>query len=147
MNEIKKVNEIKKFLRDEGRFFSQQTGDIEVAINPTLIHNANTSKKMWIYCVIFTNFGKETYKLLSRKWIVQENQSTPHEISGNGVVGQNPVIAPQSSFEYFSHIIVDGLTTAFSGEFVFENLSTKKLLAAPTNQIILVNDTDQFTVN
>jgi ApaG protein len=61
-------------------------------------------KSEWIfdYTVRITNERDETVQLLSRHWIVTDETGHTEEISGPGVIGEQPVLAPGESFQYTS---------------------------------------------
>jgi ApaG protein len=54
------------------------------------------------YRVRVSNTGRETTQLMSRKWIITDADGSVQEVQGPGVVGQQPVLEPGSSFEYSS---------------------------------------------
>ena len=138
---------ITKFLHQEECFFMEKNGNFNVAISPSLIKSQSVgNKQMWIYFVIITNFDTNPYKLISRKWTVKEDKKDENYVSGNGVVGLNPIIEPMTSFEYFSHIIVDSDVTIIKGEFTMKNLVTEKTQTISTKEITLVNN-DFVTLN
>lgn len=58
----------------------------------------------WVfqYTVRITNQGSETVQLLSRHWIITDALEHTREVKGEGVVGEQPVLAPGESFKYSS---------------------------------------------
>ena len=54
------------------------------------------------YQVRISNVGSETAQLLSREWIITNADGEVERIKGPGVVGEKPVLAPGSAFEYRS---------------------------------------------
>ena len=54
------------------------------------------------YTVRITNESNETVQLLSRHWIITDANGHMEEVSGPGVVGEQPVLAPGESFQYTS---------------------------------------------
>jgi len=61
-------------------------------------------KNEWIfdYTVRITNERDETVQLLSRHWIITDETGHTEEISGPGVLGEQPVLAPGEAFQYTS---------------------------------------------
>lgn len=81
------------------------TDDIRVEVMSR--HSPENSRPMeeeWIfqYTVRITNQGLETVQLLSRHWIITDALEHTKEVSGPGVIGQQPVLAPGESFTYSS---------------------------------------------
>jgi len=56
----------------------------------------------FLYTITITNHGDETVQLLSRHWIITDAEGAVQEVQGEGVVGEQPVIAPGESFRYTS---------------------------------------------
>jgi ApaG protein len=54
------------------------------------------------YHVKITNEGEETVQLISRHWIITDEENHVEEVKGPGVVGEQPVLEPGESFEYTS---------------------------------------------
>jgi ApaG protein len=54
------------------------------------------------YTVTIRNESKLPVQLLSRHWIITDADNEVQEVRGEGVVGEQPVIAPQASFRYTS---------------------------------------------
>jgi ApaG protein len=70
-------------------------------------HSAENSKPAqdeWVfqYTVRITNQGAETVQLLTRHWIITDASGHVEEVKGPGVVGEQPVLAPGTSFKYSS---------------------------------------------
>src|SRR5262245_52258200 len=54
------------------------------------------------YRIRITNESQRTAQLISRHWIIVDSKGDRGEVEGDGVVGQQPVLAPGQSFEYSS---------------------------------------------
>jgi ApaG protein len=54
------------------------------------------------YHVRISNVGSETAQLVSREWIITNADGEVERVKGPGVVGEKPVLAPGTSFEYTS---------------------------------------------
>ncbi|QIK97148.1 Co2+/Mg2+ efflux protein ApaG [Sphingomonas sp. HDW15A] len=56
----------------------------------------------WSYHVRIENDGDRPVQLLSRHWIIRDGNGTEHEVRGEGVVGEMPLIMPGASYDYVS---------------------------------------------
>ena len=56
----------------------------------------------WSYHVRIQNGGDQSVQLLSRHWRITDGRGQDHEVRGEGVVGEMPLIAPGASFDYVS---------------------------------------------
>jgi ApaG protein len=54
------------------------------------------------YTITISNGGDVPVQLLSRHWIITDANNGVQEVRGEGVVGEQPVIAPGASFRYTS---------------------------------------------
>lgn len=54
------------------------------------------------YTITISNDSDLPVQLLSRHWIITDADNEVQEVRGEGVVGEQPVIAPQASFRYTS---------------------------------------------
>ncbi len=58
------------------------------------------------YTITITNLGNETVKLVSRHWIITDADNQVQEVRGQGVVGEQPLLKPNQSFEYTSGTVL-----------------------------------------
>lgn len=56
----------------------------------------------WAYHVRIENAGPITVQLLHRRWTITDGRGAKHQVEGEGVVGEQPVIAPGASYDYVS---------------------------------------------
>ena len=57
---------------------------------------------LFAYTVTIRNTGEVAGQLLSRHWVITDGDGQVHEVRGEGVVGEQPVLQPGESFEYTS---------------------------------------------
>ena len=55
------------------------------------------------YDVRISNVGSETAQLISREWIITNADGEVERVKGPGVIGEQPVLQPGTSFEYTSY--------------------------------------------
>jgi ApaG protein len=56
----------------------------------------------WAYHIRVENDGPMAVQLLTRHWIITDGRGARHAVEGEGVVGEQPQIAPGGSFDYVS---------------------------------------------
>jgi ApaG protein len=81
------------------------TDDIRVEVMSSYSpENSRPLEGEWVfqYTVRITNQGRDTVQLLSRHWVITDGAAQVEEVSGPGVVGKQPVLAPGESFKYSS---------------------------------------------
>lgn len=57
---------------------------------------------VWAYRIRIENQGAEAVQLLRRSWLITDARGRSQQVSGDGVIGQQPVLEPGESFEYTS---------------------------------------------
>lgn len=67
------------------------------------------SRFVFAYHITLRNTGNVPAQLISRHWIITDADGAVQEVKGLGVVGHQPLLAPDQSFEYTSGC---ALTTA-----------------------------------
>ncbi len=65
------------------------------------------SRYVFAYTVTIANIGSMPARLLSRHWIITDADDKVQEVRGEGVVGQQPYLAPGMRFEYTSGAILE----------------------------------------
>jgi ApaG protein len=56
----------------------------------------------WTYHIRIENGGQVAVQLLTRRWMITDGRGAQHSVEGEGVVGEQPMIAPGGSFDYVS---------------------------------------------
>ena len=79
--------------------------DITVTVKTTHIPGQSdeaNNRYVFAYTVTIVNSGSVAARLVSRHWIVTDAENRAQEIRGLGVVGEQPLLKPQQSYEYTS---------------------------------------------
>ncbi len=85
--------------------YKKTTRDILIAVTPFFVADQSDpaeNRFVWAYHVRIENRGGETVQLLNRYWRITDSHGASHEVRGEGVVGEQPVLDPGDSFEYTS---------------------------------------------
>ncbi len=62
---------------------------------------------LFTYTVTLRNEGTRPAQLVSRHWFITDARGERHEVVGDGVVGQQPQLAPGETFEYTSFCVLE----------------------------------------
>ncbi len=79
--------------------------DITVAARTAFIpdqSDVDSSRYVFAYTITITNTGTLPAQLVSRHWIITDSNNQVQEVRGLGVVGEQPTLRPNESFQYTS---------------------------------------------
>nr|WP_317632234.1 Co2+/Mg2+ efflux protein ApaG [uncultured Flavobacterium sp.] len=78
------------------------------------------------YQITIENHSNDTVQLLTRHWQIQDSLNDKEFVSGEGVLGQKPVIKSGGSFSYESFCLLKSPFGAMKGFFNMINYTTTK---------------------
>jgi len=96
------------------------TRQIEVTVEPNFLperSSAEQCKYFWKYTIVITNSSEETVQLRERYWIITDASGHQQHIRGEGVVGEQPVLAPGERFEYTSGVPLSTASGFMAGRY------------------------------
>ncbi|MDP2379774.1 MAG: Co2+/Mg2+ efflux protein ApaG [Pseudohongiella sp.] len=91
----------------------QDAAAIEISVQTQYLQDQSdpaNHRYAFSYTIAIENLGKESVKLLSRHWLITDDNNKIEEVRGPGVVGLQPMIHPGQKFVYSSGAV---LTTQF----------------------------------
>ncbi len=77
------------------------------------------SRYVFAYTITITNGGADAAQLVTRHWWITDGQGEVREVHGTGVVGEQPHLQPQQSFEYTSGAVLETPVGAMHGYYEF----------------------------
>jgi ApaG protein len=96
------------------------TDDIKVRVAVSYLADQSapaTGRWFWSYHIRIENHSSVSVRLLSRHWRIRDGRGALHEVRGEGVVGETPLIASGASFDYVSGCPLATPTGAMEGSF------------------------------
>lgn len=97
---------------------------ILVSVEPTfIVEQSETAKKRFVfsYRVTIENSGSVSAQLISRHWIITNGNGDTQEVRGDGVLGDQPHIAPGERFSYTSGAILETAVGSMHGSYQMVN--------------------------
>lgn len=85
--------------------FEQETSGVRIRVEPQFLpeeSEPDEGRFVWAYTIEIENRSHETVQLVSRFWRITDANGVTQEVTGEGVVGQQPVIPPGECFSYTS---------------------------------------------
>ena len=62
---------------------------------------------VFAYHITIRNTGSEPAQLISRHWVITDGNGKMQEVHGQGVIGEQPLLAPGESFRYTSGCVME----------------------------------------
>lgn len=103
-------------------FYYQETNDIRITVQPLYLREQSQpelNRYVFAYFVRIENVGKKRVQLLSRRWLIHDAGGDDQEVVGDGVVGEQPILAAGGVHEYNSFCILQSPEGAMEGAYRF----------------------------
>jgi len=94
--------------------------NIKITVEPQYIETESSveaSRYVFAYTVTITNLGNIGTKLISRHWIITDANNKVQEVKGKGVIGEQPYLKPNESFEYTSGTMIETPVGSMQGSY------------------------------
>jgi len=98
-----------------------RTGDVVIRVAVSYLPDQSAPSQgrwFWSYHIRIENLGDGAIQLLARYWRIVDGNGNVHEVRGQGVVGEMPVIGPGESYDYVSGCPLDTSSGEMSGRYV-----------------------------
>jgi ApaG protein len=134
MTRISKSNKFHESLDSSSTYkksYSETTGNFQVTVWPEFIDSRLTEKGsifIWAYHVCIENRSAESAQLTKRHWRIIDEKGDLEEVEGEGVVGEQPMIAPGSSYQYSSGVHLHNPSGIMSGKYFMTQPSNSNAL-------------------
>jgi len=93
---------------------------IEINVETTYLSNESNpdqNKYYFLYTVLIKNNSKKNAKLLSRHWIITDDNGKIQDVKGEGVIGEQPDIKPGEEFQYTSGTMIETSLGTMKGSY------------------------------
>jgi ApaG protein len=85
----------------------------------------NEKHYVFSYVISIANNSKNPVKLLSRYWLITDGDNKTSTVSGEGVVGKQPMIMPEQTYTYTSGCILKTPVGTMQGHYLILNNKTQ----------------------
>ena len=110
--------------------YSATTHSIVITVEPHYLDEESEPgdhRYVWSYKVKIENQGEQTVQLKRRYWRIIDASGRTQEVRGDGVVGEQPVLAPGESFEYTSGTPLTTSSGIMAGRYYMETTDGRGL--------------------
>ena len=118
---------------------SQVTSGVAVSVETFYQADANQPEFIFAYRVTIENQNVFPVQLLRRHWDIFDSNGAYREVDGDGVIGQQPILAPGESHQYISGCNLNTEMGRMSGYYEMVNLNTDQSfsVAIPAFDLIM----------
>jgi ApaG protein len=98
--------------------YSAITQHVEVTASPAYAPDRSAPEEgrwFWTYTIEIVNHGPRQVQLIARTWRITDAAGRVEMVSGPGVVGETPILAPGASFRYTSGCALSTASGIMSG--------------------------------
>ncbi|WP_394175511.1 Co2+/Mg2+ efflux protein ApaG [Thalassotalea litorea] len=109
--------------------FSQENSQVDINAQVHFIEEQSdqyNERFVFSYTITIENHGPETLQLLTRSWLITDANGNKVSVEGDGVVGQQPVIAAGQSYQYTSGSIIKTPLGTMEGFYMLKDLHGKE---------------------
>jgi ApaG protein len=103
--------------------YSQTTAEITVTVRPVYLDGKSDffeNRYVFAYFIKIQNKSAEEVQLLRRRWTILDKLGGVEEVEGAGVVGQMPIIPPNSDYEYHSFCVLKTFEGTMEGKYLMQ---------------------------
>mgnify|MGYP000395062386 CR=1 FL=1 len=103
---------------------------INVTVNSEFITELSEQGKplyVFSYTVNIKNNSEFPVQLISRYWLITDGEGKHMEVSGDGVIGKQPIISPNASYQYSSGCHLNTAFGTMQGYYIMHGQNKEKL--------------------
>lgn len=101
-------------MTDTGKYAIQVEAEAEFVASQSEPENG---RFVFAYHVTVTNTGSVAARLLSRHWVITNGTGDTQEVRGDGVIGEQPLLAPGQEFRYTSGSVLETPVGSMHGSY------------------------------
>ncbi len=93
---------------------------------------------MFAYRITIENRSTDAVQLMRRHWYIIDALGQQREVEGEGVIGEQPVIAPGETFEYISGCDLKTEMGKMYGAYLMQNLTQEELFHVVIPEFVML---------
>lgn len=97
--------------------------DIRIQVSTKYVDDQSepaSDRYVFAYTITISNSGDVAAKLISRHWVITDANGKVQEVTGDGVVGEQPHLSPGEQFRYSSGAVLETPVGAMQGLYRME---------------------------
>lgn len=114
-------------------FYYKETQGIRITVRPLYLAEQSQPalrRYVFAYFIRIENTSQRTVQLMTRHWYIHDSIGEDSEVAGDGVVGEQPTLAPGDVHEYQSFCILKSPSGHMEGTYRFVHADDSLIDAA-----------------
>ncbi|WP_225307420.1 Co2+/Mg2+ efflux protein ApaG [Nitrincola iocasae] len=106
--------------------------NMHIAIDTAYLHeqsDPDAHRYVFSYHITITNQNPVPVQLISRRWVITDGNEQIQEVTGEGVVGEQPTIEPGQSYSYTSGTVLPTEVGSMQGHYCMMTDETGEFIA------------------
>lgn len=98
--------------------------DPDILVTVNVRHSpmySDSQKQAFQYIITIENRSDQTWQLLRRHWEISDAAGQSFSVDGDGVVGEQPILAPGARYTYDSFVTIEALPGVMHGHYVMRD--------------------------
>jgi ApaG protein len=115
------------------QLYHRITNGIRVTVRPVFApehSDPDEPRYVFVYFIRIENTGDRTARLMRRHWYIHDSAAGDSEVEGEGVVGEQPTLAPGDVHEYQSFCVLKGPEGHMEGNYRFRRTDGEEFRVA-----------------
>lgn len=100
--------------------YRETTDGVRIEVNPSYLReHSDPNQRLFVfnYEVTISNESRQPVRLIARHWVIRDGEGVEREVSGEGVIGEQPHLEPGASFTYSSYCPLSTPTGSMRGTY------------------------------
>lgn len=117
-----------------------QKNNIKITVKTKYIEQESipsNSQYVFSYQITIANFGTIAAQLINRYWYITDENNKIEEVTGDGVVGEQPYLRPNEEYTYISGVILTTPTGSMRGFYGMINDDNEQFKAEISEFLLL----------
>lgn len=114
---------------------------IDISVKTRFVEEQSQIEKaqyVFAYTITISNKSEVQVQLISRHWIITDSRNQIQEVKGLGVIGQQPILEPGTSFTYSSSAMLTTESGTMEGSYQMRT-DTQELFSVPIPSFLLIH--------
>lgn len=114
---------------------------IDISVKTRFVEEQSQIEKaqyVFAYTITIANRSEVQVQLISRHWIITDSRNQIQEVKGLGVIGQQPMLEPGTSFTYSSSAMLTTESGTMEGSYQMRT-EAQEMFSVPIPSFLLIH--------